>query len=112
MKLIRLMFAAGVAAGCYAAPAVADGVPKFGKTCLGNVGRNTNVCISSNGTSLASTYNWRGNVPTQGKHSGCKLSGSTINCSGGTYSTSQGSGRMDPISVKVSGGKPISLRWN
>ncbi len=103
--------AIALVAGTYSAPASAD-VPKFGKTCLGKSGWNTDVCVSSNGKTLSSTYKWKGKVSTRGSHTGCKLNGSTIACSGGTFTTSQGSGKMDAASVKLSNGKPVSMRWN
>lgn len=88
-------------------------IPKFGSTCIPvTSGASKNVCVSSNGTTMASKYKFRNSVPTTGKHTGCKARGETIFCSGGSYATSQGSGGMPGFSVKLKGGKPISASWN
>lgn len=111
MKVFGYCFVASAFLVLTSGIAAADGLPKFGKTCVGKSGWNTNVCVSSNGTTLSSSYNWKGSVPTTGKHTGCKISSDVISCSGGTYTTASGSGRMDPVRVKLAGGKPVSMNW-
>lgn len=68
--------------GMWVVPAMTD-IPKSGKTCVGKVGRNTRVCVSSNGSTLSSSYNWRGSVATRGSHTSCSASGNTITCKSG-----------------------------
>ena len=110
MKLLIAGLAFAFTAAMQMSPAAAD-VPKFGKTCVGKSGWNTNVCVSSNGKTLSSSYKWKGSVATTGTHTGCSASGSTISCSGGTYRTSSGSGKMNPVRVKLANGKPVSMNW-
>ncbi len=107
----HILFLAGLSVLTMSSPTIAGELPSFGKTCIGKSGWNTNVCLSSNGTTITSNYNWKGSVATKGTHTGCSVSGSTISCSGGKYSTERGSGKMDPIRVKLSNGKPSSIRW-
>lgn len=94
-----------------AAPATSAEITKFGKTCIGNFGLSKSVCLSSNGKTISSSYRFRGTIPTKGTHTGCSLKGSSIACSGGTYMTSQGSGKMGAVVVKLSKGKPVSIAW-
>ena len=91
--------------------AAAAEIPKFGKTCVGNSGLSTSICLTSNGSSVASTYIFRGKYRTTGMHKGCSLKGNSISCSSGSYKTSEGSGKMNPVVIKLSKGKPISIRW-
>lgn len=110
---IRLGFIiAATAAIGFSLPAAADGLPQFGKTCVGKSGWNTDVCLSSNGKTMSSSYKWQGKVATKGKHTGCSATASAIKCSGGSFSTASGSGTMDPITVTLKNGKPSSVRWN
>jgi hypothetical protein len=108
---LGLVIAATAAIG-FALPAAADGLPKFGKTCIGKSGWNTDVCLASNGKTVSSTYKWKGSVATKGKHTGCTATASAIRCSGGSFSTPNGSGAMDPITVTVKNGKPSAIKWN
>jgi len=94
------------------ASAMASDIPKFSKTCVGDFGLSSSICLSSNGTSISSSYIFRKKYRTTGSHKGCSLKGSTIKCTGGTYRTSEGSGKMNSVTVKLSNGKPTSLRWN
>lgn len=94
-----------------ATSAIAGDIPKFGKTCVGNSGQSSSICLTSNGTTVSSTYLFRGKIRTSGSHTGCSTKGSSIKCSGGTYRTSQGSGKMNPVTVKISNGKPASISW-
>lgn len=113
MNIRLCLAAAAAAAACTLSfPAAADGLPQFGKTCIGKSGWNTNVCLSSDGKVVNSSYNWKGSVATKGKHTGCKATASSISCSGGSFSTASGSGAMDPITVKLKDGKPVSINWN
>ncbi len=111
MKVVMVCLVAAVTTGSYVAPSAAADVPKFGKTCVGKSGWNTDVCVSSNGKTLSSSYKFKGTLPTRGTHTGCSADGSTISCSSGTYMTSKGSGKMNPIRVKLAGGKPVTLNW-
>ena len=108
---LGLIIAATAVVG-FSLPAAADGIPQFGKTCVGKAGWNSDVCLSSNGTTISSTYKWKGTVATKGKHTGCKATAAAIKCSGGSFSTAKGSGTMDPITVKLKDGQPSSIKWN
>lgn len=94
-----------------AAPALAAGIPKFGKTCVGNFGKSSNICISSNGKTVSSTYTFRGTIPTKGSHTGCSEKGDTIVCTGGQYRTSLGNGKMTRVVIKLKNDKPTSMAW-
>ena len=93
------------------APAFGDGIPKFGSTCVGSSGKSTNICISSDGRTIRSSYIFRGQYPTKGTHTGCSLSGNSITCNGGKYQTAQGSGAMNTVVVTMKNGKPTAMAW-
>lgn len=94
-----------------ATPAVAANAVKFGKTCIGHNGSTRDICLSFDGKTVSSSYKFRGSIPTRGTHTGCSVKGNTLSCSGGAYRTSRGSGEMNPVVIKLSNGKPVSVRW-
>lgn len=104
--IIYALFAAFTATS-----AVAAEIPKFGKSCVANFKATTSICLSSNGKTISSSYKFRGTIPTRGTHTGCSLKGSSIVCAGGAYKTAQGSGKMNPVVVKLTKGKPVSIVW-
>lgn len=107
----RLLVCAVFAAAINATSALAADTPKFGKTCVGNSGLSSSICLTSNGKTIASTYIFRGKFRTKGLHKGCALKGNSITCAGGTYSTPQGSDKMNRVVVKLNSGKPVSIVW-
>jgi hypothetical protein len=94
-----------------AVPVLADGIPKFGSTCVGDFKQSTKICISSDGATIRSSYIFRGRYPTKGTHTGCSLAGNKITCTGGKYQTSQSSGAMNTVVVTMKNSKPISMAW-
>jgi hypothetical protein len=92
-------------------PALADGIPKFGSTCVGNFGKSTNICISSNGKTVSSSYTFRGSIATKGTHTGCSSKADSITCTGGQYRTSQGDGAMTRVVISLNKGKPTAMAW-
>lgn len=111
MTLTKIVAAVAVAATFVSTPALAAGIPKFGKTCVGNFGKSSNICITSNGKSVSSTYTFRGTIPTKGSHTGCSAKGDTITCTGGQYRTSVGNGKMTRVVIKLKNAKPTSMAW-
>lgn len=106
------LFAAGLfMAAVVSTPVAASDIPKFGKNCVPDYKESSSICLTSNGKVISSTYMFRGKFRTRGTHSGCSLKGSSISCSGGTWRTSQGTGKMNPVVVKLSKDKPVSIRW-
>ncbi len=95
----------------WAFPAIGAETVKFGKTCIGNSGSTRDICLSFNGKTISSWYKYRASVPTTGTHTGCDVKGSTLTCSGGSWRTARGSGKMNPVTVKLSNGKPVSISW-
>ncbi len=110
--MIRNVSSALVVIAFSATASLAAEIPKFGKTCVGSVQNASSICLSSNGKSVSSSYMFRKKWRTAGSHKGCSLSGSTIKCTGGTWKTSDGSGPMNPVTIKLSNGKPTAIRWN
>lgn len=112
MKLsLSFSVVSGFVACCVAGPALAEGIPKFASTCVGNFKQSTNICLSSNGKTIASSYIFRGTYPTKGTHTGCSASGNSITCTGGQYRTGVESGSMNRVVVTLKDGKPVSMAW-
>lgn len=107
----QIILAAFVSALTSAVPASAEGIPKFGNTCVGNFGKSTNICISSNGSFVSSSYTFRGSIATKGTHKGCSAKGDTIVCTGGVYKTNQGNGDLTRVVIDMKNGKPAAMAW-
>ncbi|MFB2550895.1 hypothetical protein [Ensifer soli] len=101
-----------LAAVALGAPAASAEVKPFGSTCVKvTKGASKTVCVAWNGKTIASTDKFRNTIPTRGQHTGCKASDAVIACSGGTYATGEGSGRMPPFKVRLKAGKPVAANW-
>lgn len=108
MKVISVALLALLASGTMA---MADGIPKFGKTCIGSVGKSTKVCLTSNGKTVSSTYMFLGKFSTQGQHTSCTVKAKTITCKSGNYRTSQESGKMSGVVITMRGNAPAAMAW-
>src|SRR3712207_1706831 len=94
--------------------AAAQSIPKFGSSCVPvTSGAAPQVCVSSNGKSLASRYMFRGSVDTSATHTNCSVSGSTIMCTGGSWQTTTGGkgAQTATFGVQMNGAKPVSAYW-
>lgn len=111
MRFTQIVAATAIASTFIAAPALADGIPKFGKTCVGNSGKSSNICLTSNGKNVSSTYVFRGTIATKASHTGCSMKGSTIVCTGGQYRTNVGNGKLTRVVIKLNGDKPTGITW-
>lgn len=110
-RLITISFAAVTLMFAGYAPAYADTIPRFGSTCIGNSGQSSDICISSNGRVVSSNYLFRKQYKTTGKHTGCFSTSTKITCSGGSYKTSESSGKMNGVIINLKAGKPVSMAW-
>lgn len=111
MKISNILASVAFSVFLFPAAASANDIPKFGKTCIGSFQLSKNICLSSNGKTVSSTYMFRGNLPTQGTHTNCALKGKTIVCSGGQYRTARGDGKMNSVSITMRGNVPASMTW-
>lgn len=92
-------------------PAFADTIPRFGSTCVGNSGQSSDICISSNGRVVSSTYLFRKQYKTKGTHTGCFGTTAKITCSGGSFKTTDGNGKLTRVVISLKDGKPVSMSW-
>ncbi|WP_312944464.1 hypothetical protein [Agrobacterium sp.] len=62
--------------------------------CVGNSGQSSDICISSNGRVVSSTYLFRKQYKTKGTHTGCFGTMAKITFCGGSFKTADGSGKL------------------
>jgi hypothetical protein len=78
-------------------------------TCIGNSGQSSDICISSNGRVVSSTYLFRKHYKIKGTHTGCFGTTAKITCSGGSFKTADGSGKLTRVVISLKDGKPVSM---
>lgn len=73
-------------------------------TCIGNSGQSSDTCISSNGRVVSSTYLFRKQYKTKGTHTGCFGTTAKIICSGGSFKTTDGNGKLTRVVISLKDG--------
>src|SRR5690349_20756306 len=80
-------------------------------TCVGNSGQSSDICISSNGRVVSSTYLFRKYYKTKCTHTGCFGATAKIICCGGSFETADGNGKLTRVVISLKDGKPVSMSW-